>query len=161
MKHPIEDLILRECELLDECRLDEWLDLYSEDATYWIPIDEHVNPLMESSIIYDNRQRLAMRVEQIMRQKRVAQSPASNTLHMVSNLRINTLTDGRQEARFALMVSEVRSGDWRQQGLGETRLFPGHCTMTFVGEGANCKIQSKTLVLLNRKQPIVGLSFLL
>jgi 3-phenylpropionate/cinnamic acid dioxygenase small subunit len=161
MTHPIESLILRECELLDSGLLDDWLDLYTSDATYWIPIDENVDPLKDSSVIYDDRQRLAMRVEQIMRQKRVAQSPSSNTLHMVSNLRIEDQAEDACEARFSLLVIEVRSGDWRQQGLGESRLFPGHCTMRFTKQSDKWMIKSKTLVLLNRKQPIIGLSFLL
>ena len=161
MTHPIEALILRECELLDAGRLDEWLELDASDASYWIPIDENADPLKDSSVIYDDRQRLAMRVEQIMRQNRVAQSPSSNTLHMVSNLRIDDSAVNACEARFSMLVIEVRSGDWRQQGLGESRLFPGHCTMRFTKQDEKWMIQSKTLVLLNRKQPIVGLSFLL
>lgn len=161
MTHPIQSLINRECRLLDQGQLDDWLNLYDKDATYWIPIDETSDPLKESSIIYDNRIRLEMRVEQIMRQDRVAQSPVSNTMRMVSNLEITEDGNEQAHAEFSLLVTEVRSGDWRQRGLGETRFFPGHCRMSFhLVEGA-WKIKSKTLVLLNRKQPIVGLSFIL
>ena len=157
----LKSLVLRESRLLDEARLDDWLALYASDATYWLPIDERADPLKDSSIVYDDRLRLAMRVEQLMRQRRVAQSPASQTMRMVSNLEVGITGDERAEARFALLVVEVRSGDWRQQGLGETRLFPGHCSMTFRRDGEDWLITSKTIVLLNRRQPIVGLSFIL
>lgn len=160
MTHPIQKLILREAQLLDAGQLDDWLALYTEDATYWLPIDEHADPLKDSSVIYDNRERLAMRVEQIMRQNRVAQSPASNTLRMVSNIDIEDTSADTATARFALLLTEVRSGDWRQQGLGETRLLPGHCTMVCKKVGGEWKIQHKTIALLHRKQPIVGLSFI-
>ena len=161
MKDAIQSLIHLECRLLDEGRLDEWLELYTADATYWLPIDENADPLKDSSIIYDDRLRLAMRVEQIMRQKRVSQTPGSQSMHMASNIEVTEQGDEGATARFSLLVAEVRSGDWRQQGLGETRLFPGHCTLTLRRENAQWKISNKTYVLLNRRQPIVGLSFML
>ena len=161
MTHPVQKLILREAQLLDNMQLDDWLALYTDDATYWVPIDETTDPLKESSIIYDNRLRLAMRVEQIMRQNRVAQNPSSNTLRMVSNIDIEDIDALTATARFALLLTEVRSGDWRQKGLGETRFFPGHCELVCKKVGDTWKIQQKTIVLLNRKQPLVGLSFLL
>jgi 3-phenylpropionate/cinnamic acid dioxygenase small subunit len=161
MKNPIEKLILREARLLDEGKLDDWLALYTEDATYWLPIDENADPLKDSSVIYDNHVRLAMRVEQIMRQSRVSQTPASSSLRMVSNIEIEETAHDSAMANFALLVTEVRSGDWRQQGLGETRLFPGRCTVEFKKVADDWKIRHKKIVLLNRKQPIVGLSFIL
>lgn len=161
MNQDLQALILRECRLLDEGKLDDWLDMYSDQATYWLPIDESADPLKDSSIIYDNRLRMAMRVEQIMRQRRVSQTPGSQSMRMVSNLEIEDTGADRARARFSMLVVEVRSGDWRQQGLGETRLFPGHCTMTFSRVDDGWKIDSKTLVLLHRRQPIVGLSFIL
>lgn len=161
MTHAIQALIQRECRLLDEGQLDDWLDLYAEDATYWLPIDETADPLQDSSVIYDDRTRLAMRVEQIMRQRRVSQTPGSQSMRMVSSLEVTESGPDLAEARFSLLVVELRSGDWRQSGLGETRLFPGHCTMVLQRVGDLWKIKSKTFVLLNRRQPIIGLSFIL
>ena len=161
MNETLTRLIHREAQLLDQGLLDDWLALYAKDASYWVPIDEHADPLKDSSVIFDNRLRLAMRVEQLMRQGRVGQTPGSATLRMVSNIEIAARDDGRAVASFALLVVEVRSGDWRQNGLGETRLFPGRCEVEFAREGDDWKIARKKIVLLNRKQPIVGLSFIL
>ena len=161
LKQTIDTLILRECRLLDQGLLDEWLQLYTQDAIYWLPIDENADPLNESSIVYDNRQRLEMRVEQFVRQKRVSQAPGSQSMRMVSNLDVAEQGEDQASARFSMLVLEVRSGDWRQQGLGETRMFPGHCTLQLRREDGQWRIASKTFVLLNRKQPIVGMSFIL
>jgi 3-phenylpropionate/cinnamic acid dioxygenase small subunit len=161
MTHAIQSLIHLECRLLDEGKLDDWLELYTEDVTYWLPIDENADPLKDSSVIYDNRTRLAMRVEQIMRQSRVSQTPGSQSLRMVSNLDIAETGADQADARFALLVIELRSGDWRQDGLGEPNFFPGHCTMSLRRVDGRWKIKSKKLVLLNRRQPIIGLSFIL
>lgn len=161
MMNAIQMLVQHESKLLDAGLLDDWLNLYTADATYWVPIDEKADPLKESSVIYDDRLRLGMRVEQLMRQKRVSQTPGSQSMHMVSNLEITQVNATEAEARYALLVVEVRSGDWRQQGLGEMQLYPGHCTLKLRLEDGAWKISNKTIVLLNRKQPIVGLSFIL
>lgn len=161
MKHPVETLIYQEARLLDSGLLDDWLSLYAQEATYWIPIDENADPLKESSIIYDNRLRLQMRVEQIMRQARVAQNPSSYTMRMVSNLELTEVSEEQASARFAMLLTEVRSGDWRQRGLGEMRSLPGHCEVQACKVDGDWKIRHKKIVLLNRKQPIIGLSFII
>lgn len=161
MTHPVEQLIYQEARLLDMGLLDDWLALYTADATYWVPIDENADPLKESSVIYDNHLRLQMRVEQIMRQSRVAQNPASYMMRMVSNIQLEELCADRVLARFAMLLTEVRSGDWRQQGLGNMRQLPAHCELEAVNMDGQWKIGRKKIVLLNRKQPIVGLSFMI
>lgn len=161
MTQAIQTLIHHECRLLDEGKLDDWLALYTKDCAYWLPIDETADPLKDSSVIYDNHLRLSVRVEQMMREKRVSQTPVSSAMRMVTNLEVIEVDADTAEACFNLLVLEMRSGDWRQQGLGDIRQYPGHCTMRFRREDGGWKIQSKTVVLLNRKQPIVGLSFLL
>jgi 3-phenylpropionate/cinnamic acid dioxygenase small subunit len=160
MAHPIETLIYREAQLLDEGKLDDWLDLYADDATYWLPMDENADPLKDSSIMFDNRSRLQMRVEQIMRQSRVAQTPASHMTRMVTNLVIDQPSENSATANFVMLLNELRSGDWRQTGLGETRQLSGRCTANFVRHDGQWKFQHKKIVLINRKQPIAGLSYL-
>ena len=160
MSNSIEQLILREARLLDEGKLDDWLALYTEDATYWVPIDEHADPLKESSVIYDDRLRLGMRVEQIMRQSRVSHTPSSFTTRMVTNLEIDEDSD-EAVAHYCLHLTEVRSGDWRQRGLGQMRFYPGRSELRARKQDGDWKIVNKKIVLLNRYQPIVGLSFII
>ena len=45
MTRSLEKLIFLEARLLDEGKLDDWLALYSEEGTYWVPIDENADPL--------------------------------------------------------------------------------------------------------------------
>lgn len=161
MSDALYRLVLQEARFLDEGRLDDWLALYSEDATYWIPIDETADPLMQSSVVYDTRERLAMRVDQIMREDRVAQSPPSETLRMVSNFSAGEADAEGATASYALLLTEMRGGDWRQRGLGELRMFPAHCHVEFRKSGADWKIRRKKIVLLNRHRPIEGLSFII
>ncbi|WAB99753.1 nuclear transport factor 2 family protein [Pseudomonas putida] len=158
----IQQLIQSEARLLDQVKLDEWLDLFTQDARYWIPMDENADPLKDSSIIYDDIPRLKMRVDQIIRQNRVAQQPASQTLRMISNIDIiHSENAETAEATFAMLLMEMRSGDWRQRGLGQLNHYPAHCSASFEKEGGQWKISKKIIRLLNRHQPIFGLSFLM
>ena len=42
LKHEVEDFLYREADLLDERRYEEWLDLFTEDAHYWMPLRRNV-----------------------------------------------------------------------------------------------------------------------
>src|SRR2546422_10580758 len=52
----IEPFLYHEAWLLDHGRLDEWLALFTHDATYWIPLQaDQAHPLTTPSIVYDDR----------------------------------------------------------------------------------------------------------
>ena len=42
LKEEIEELLYREAELLDERRFEDWLDLFTEDARYFMPMRRNV-----------------------------------------------------------------------------------------------------------------------
>jgi 3-phenylpropionate/cinnamic acid dioxygenase small subunit len=161
MELEITNLVLREAQLLDDWQLDDWLDLYAEQAIYWLPINEDVDPRVEPSIIYESKPMLALRVEQLMRQNRRAQTPRSECMRMVSNIVVSGAGTDRAAARYNLLLIELRAGDWRQSGLGEKRLYGGRCDVQYVKNGASWKILHKKISLLDRKQPVSGLSFIL
>lgn len=154
-------LIHFESRLLDLMELDQWLELYAKDARYWVPINENSNPEIDSSIIYDDHYRLEMRVEQLMRQKRIAQTPQSQTIRLISNATIELSDPDVAHITCILLVIETRSGDWRQRGLGVMNHYPSHCEFECIRQDGDWKIRSKKVILLQRHQPIKGLSFLL
>jgi 3-phenylpropionate/cinnamic acid dioxygenase small subunit len=156
----LQQLVIREARLLDDWQLDDWLALFDDKATYWVPIDDTVDPHMLPSIIFEERSTLAMRVEQLMRQKRIAQSPRSELLHQVTNAEFSLEGDGAA-VRYNLVVFEVRAGDWRQSGLGNRRYHAGICRMRFVRRGPGWLIAEKIIRLLDRELPQEGFSYLL
>ncbi len=51
----IEQFLYREASLLDQPDLDSWMQLYTEDGTYWMPAAENQpDPLNHISHIYDD-----------------------------------------------------------------------------------------------------------
>src|ERR1700733_11499201 len=62
----IERFLYHEARLMDAHRLDEWLALWGDDATYWGPCnDDDIDPTRNVSVIYDRRGQLRNRIQRI------------------------------------------------------------------------------------------------
>jgi benzoate/toluate 1,2-dioxygenase beta subunit/2,4,5-trichlorophenoxyacetic acid oxygenase 2 len=86
------DVLHREGLYLDRQDWDAWLNLYLEDAVFWLPTwkDEHCatdDPDTQVSLIYhSSRFELEERVKRIRSRKSVTALPLPRTVHTVSNL---------------------------------------------------------------------------
>src|SRR2546425_12687089 len=83
----VEQFLYHEAWLLDRGRLDEWLALFTDDATYWIPLQANqADPLTTSSIVYDDRRLLEVRVRQFQHPRAHARTPAPRTVHQIGHV---------------------------------------------------------------------------
>lgn len=136
-----EALVLREARLLDEQRYAEWLELFADDAVYWIPTRPgQESPHEALSIIYEPKSLLAMRVERLSRREMHVQSPPSRTVHHVSAVEVNG-----DEARSSLIVAE-----WR---MGESRFFSGRVLHRLRRGPGGLKIVLKRVDLIDGEAP--------
>lgn len=123
-QHEIEQLLYAEAALLDQGRLDEWLTLYTDDATYWVPLSStQDDPYAGVSLIFDNRALLEVRVRQFKHPRAHARAPMPRTVHAVGNVRL--LGDDGRDLTVAstLLMVEYRQGRQRVwAGLVEHRL---------------------------------------
>lgn len=156
-----EDFLYEEARLLDSRAYEEWLKLFTEDGIYWLPMYDDVDPTLESSLMYDDGALREMRVYQLVNKPHYAQIPPSRTVHLVSNVSVAP-ADREDESlvRCAVMVAELREGDHQQIGLGNQRIFAGHCEYR-LRESGRLSIAMKKLTLIKRDVPIENLSFLL
>lgn len=85
-----EDFLYAEAALLDEWRLEEWLELLTEDATYLIPPTDirGGDPANTLFILADDIVRIRSRVKQLLGKAAWAESPHSRTRRIISNVRI-------------------------------------------------------------------------
>ena len=82
-----EQFLFHEARLLDEQRYEEWLALFTEDATYWVPLEQgQKDPFETSSIIHDDRTLLELRVKQLRHPRAHARQPLARTVHQVTNV---------------------------------------------------------------------------
>ena len=52
-----EEFLIHEARLLDERRFREWMGLFTEDGTYWVPAaPDQKSPLDQASLFYDDRE---------------------------------------------------------------------------------------------------------
>ena len=99
LRHKVEDFLYLEAELLYERRFREWLELFTDDIHYWMPVrynpserpkelSEELSRPGESFYFNDNRETLRIRVERSYSKSAWAEMPPSRTRHLVSNIRI-------------------------------------------------------------------------
>ena len=54
-----------EAYLLDHGQFDPWLDLYTDDAVYWVPLEANQkDPINTHSLIYDDKRLMQIRIRQ-------------------------------------------------------------------------------------------------
>ena len=113
LKEEIEELLYREAELLDERRFEDWLDLFTEDARYFMPMRRNV-PAEEPAREFtregvdvnwfdEGKDTLTRRVKQIRTGVHWAEQPPSRICHMVSNVQLmGAPADGPSPAEVAV-----------------------------------------------------------
>lgn len=144
-----EDLLFREARLLDKLRLEEWLELYTPDAIYWIPIDEDAPVSRNVSIVYDTPLRRQERVYHQLKVSFPAQTPRSRFLHVVSNVIVEP-GEERAVVHSSQVIYEMRKGDFTQIGLGEMRTIAADVEHVLVLHEDRLKIAQKKILLMNR-----------
>ncbi len=86
---PVEAFLIREARLLDERRFEEWQALFVPEGYYWAPARHgQTDPWSESSLMFDDREIMANRIQRLRHPKVYAQIPASQATRQVSNVSI-------------------------------------------------------------------------
>src|SRR3546814_5429349 len=85
---PIQRFLFWEARLLDQGRFAEWLDLFADDAIYWVPATRgQVDPLNTPSIIYDNKDLLSMRIRRLGDPRTYQTMAPPRTARIIGNIR--------------------------------------------------------------------------
>ncbi|HXW84451.1 MAG TPA: aromatic-ring-hydroxylating dioxygenase subunit beta [Candidatus Binataceae bacterium] len=89
-RQEVEDLLYREAALLDEWRLEEWLELLTDDAVYQVPPTDAPEGDARNTlfIIADDALRIRSRVKQLLGKSAWAENPHSRTRRLISNVRV-------------------------------------------------------------------------
>jgi benzoate/toluate 1,2-dioxygenase beta subunit/2,4,5-trichlorophenoxyacetic acid oxygenase 2 len=143
-------LLHREGAALDRRDWTTWLDLYEDDAVYWVPAwrDDGTpteNPDREISWIYHpSKAGLLERVRRITSQKSVTAMPLPRTTHFVSNVVVEAAdADGlRVSASWCVMTVQPRTAE-------QHTLFGRYEVRMTTRPGAPLRIAAKKVVLVN------------
>ena len=149
----VEEFLYHEARLLDTHQLEAWLALFTDDATYWLPLERGQKDALEtSSIIHDDRTLLELRVKQARHPRAHARLPLARTVHQVGNVMV--LSEGNGEVRVASTLTLVEFRAERQRvwaALVEHRLRR---------EGDGFRIAHKRVDLVNSEGEIDGVAIL-
>lgn len=149
----VSEFLFREAALLEEGRLEDWVNLFTPDALYWVPSNSFdIDPGREVSIAYDNIERMRERVSRLKSGSFWAQDPPSRTTRMVGNVRITRRTADGCEVESRFIVVELRRG--------VSQIFSGKTMHELRRVHENWLIKRKIVHLIQNNEPIGNLTFL-
>jgi benzoate/toluate 1,2-dioxygenase subunit beta len=146
-----EEFLYHEARLLDTQQYEQWLELFTADATYWVPLElNQKDPVETSSIVHDDRTLLELRVKQLRHPRAHARLPLARTVHQVSNVMAR---DDGLTLRSNLVVVEFRNEKQRTYAALVEHLLRR--------QGDTFRIVRKKIDLVNSEGELDGIAILL
>ena len=106
LRAEIENSLFEEAELLDSWRLNEWVELFTEDAISQVPAldDPSREPAQSVFLVADDLARIRSLVRQVMGESAWAENPRSQTCRLITNVRITSVDGGTITATANFLV---------------------------------------------------------
>ena len=115
LQYDVEQFLYSEARLLDEWKYLEWLGLFTEDVSYWLPSRESmddpnvgISEDKDLAIYDDDKTFLAARVARLDSAMAHAERPQSRTRHFVSNIQVAEKGQGTVEVHSNILVYQSR-----------------------------------------------------
>ncbi len=134
----VSEFLVEEARLLDEWKLEEWLSLFTDDATYVVPgtDDPGADPKRALVLVDDDRTRLGWRVKRLLGGHAHREFPWSRTRRIVSNVRVEREAGGLR-AVASFIVWRFRHGHADPfVGQAEYRLVERNGALRIAGKRA-------------------------
>jgi p-cumate 2,3-dioxygenase beta subunit len=137
----IEDFLYEEAALLDAWRLQEWLDLLTEDAVYEVPSTDLPDGEAHNTLflIADNMERIRSRVKQLLGKSAWAEHPPSRTRRLISNVRIREVAGESIRVTANFVVYRMR--------FEQVDTYIGRYEYTLVRSNGALKIRQRRAIL--------------
>jgi 3-phenylpropionate/cinnamic acid dioxygenase small subunit len=139
-----EAFLFEEARLLDARRFRDWMALFAEDGTYWVPATaDQQSPFDQVSLFYDDRGLMKTRVDRLEHPRIHIQTPPSRTAHLVGNVIVDEADDAKGRYVVSSTVIMVEYRDDQQ------RIFAGRQIHTLRRSGDGFCIVQKRVNLVN------------
>jgi benzoate/toluate 1,2-dioxygenase beta subunit len=150
-----EAFLYHEARCADENRYDEWLALWTPDVRYWVPVNiDDYDPDEHVSIIYDDRERLELRIQRLKSGGAWAQEPQSRMRRLISNIQL----EPAESPNEVLVVSNFILGELRR---GREGVYFAQQKHRVRATADGLRMAAKTIVLVKNNEPLHNLSFLI
>jgi 3-phenylpropionate/cinnamic acid dioxygenase small subunit len=150
------ELVYLEARLIDEKRFDEWYELFSEDALYWMPLTRD-QPLdaVHTSLFYEDKLLLKVRIERLRHPNAFSQQQPSFSQHVLQHpaLESGDPTSDLCVLRTPFLYVEAK--------LDRQVMLAGVAYHHLVAHAGGWKIHMKKVELLNRDAALPSIELLL
>jgi p-cumate 2,3-dioxygenase subunit beta len=140
-RQAVEEFLYEEAALLDEWRLDEWLELLTEDAAYYVPSTDLPDGDHRSTLflVADDAPRIRSRVKQLLGKSAHAETPHSRTRRLISNVRIRRVEGDTAAVTANFAVYRAR--------MEQVDTYIGRYEYTIVHKDGRLKIRERRAIL--------------
>ena len=143
----IEQFLYDEANLLDNPDLDSWINLYTEDGTYWMPvIEDQADPFNHVSIFYDDRVMMEVRRRNFVHPRAASKDHTVRSSHIIGNVRLQ----GSNDTGDLVVTSNFQALVFYRN---EQRAYGGRYEHHLVADGDSYKIRHKKVTLINCDAP--------
>ena len=158
----IEQFLYREARLLDDRRFDAWLDLFTDDVRYWMPVrttryprrskaiavldpdrheEDELSKPSDLAIFDESKETLGRRIARLDTGMAWAEDPPSRTRHTVSNVEVEP---GQTETEINVYSNFIV---YRNRGETEQDFYVGARRDTLRNVDGAWKIARRTIIL--------------
>jgi len=123
LQHQVEQFLYRQAELLDAKRWQDYIDLFTDDGTYWMPArPEDTTWDGVPSIFAEDKNLMTVRMKRVLHPDAWSQRPLWGTNHVVGNVMIEagSAQPGAVTARSRFHMLELRRDSVRHFAGGYT-----------------------------------------
>ncbi len=142
------DFVIAEARMIDERRFPEWLDLFTEDGIYWMPLEpDQEEEHLTTSLMYEDRLLLRTRVQRLEGQRTFSQKPKSRCQHL---LQMPSVDEINHEENLYRTYTPFHYVETR---FDEQTLLAGWARHSLTLVEDNLKIRRKRVDLVNCDAP--------
>lgn len=154
-RNTLTEIIYKETDLLDEGNYNTWIDMLSDDYTYWIPISkDQKDPVYSTSLLYEDLFVTKLRINRINNQRSYSQQPKSISQHIVQR---PTITQGSHGD-----IAYGQSNILYIEARGEVEShYASKVFYTFFQQESGWKIKQKKVMLLNSIRPLNSIQLII
>jgi len=143
-----------EADMLDHAEFSDWLDLWTEDGLYIVPIDPEESDLENTlNYAYDNGVMRQKRVARLTSGESISTQPPSRLVRSLSRFRI--LSD---DGKIVTLRAAQNLREFRKETL---RLYTSDITFEVARVEGGFKLHRKIVRLINSTDVLQGIGFIL
>lgn len=139
----VEQFLYDEAATLDTPDLDAWMNLYSEDGSYWMPATENQpDPLNYISHFYDDRVMMEIRKRNFVHPRASSKDSTIRCSHIIGNIRRSNINENGDW----VITSNFQVVMWYRE---EQRMFAGNYEHHLIANADGFLIRRKRVNLIN------------